>query len=78
MSWASQNKSSPCVVASACSVSVSGCEFRGDAPQVFIGERVRRAVVTGNVDEGAGRVQVQGGSGGRPGVVVANNAGVSV
>lgn len=55
------------------SITVTGCEFRQDAPQVLIGPNVRRAVVTGNLYEGLQRIDVQGGE--RDEVVVANNAG---
>lgn len=37
-------------------VLVHGCEFRRDAPQVELGEGVRRAVVTDNVLTGAARI----------------------
>ena len=56
------------------SISVSGCEFRKDAPQVLIGEHVLRAVVTGNLYEGLERFDVAGDAK-RKGVVIANNAG---
>jgi hypothetical protein len=74
--WASTRKDSHAIVAEdSGSITVSGCEFRQDAPQVLIGENVRRAVVTGNLYEGTQRIDVPGGE--RTGVVVANNAGAA-
>ena len=72
--WARTRHDSHAIVAEdSGSLTVSGCEFRQDAPQVPIGGKVRRAVVTGNLYEGAQRIDVLGGE--RKGVVVANNAG---
>jgi hypothetical protein len=36
---------------------VRGCEFRHDAPQVRLGEGVRRAVITDNVLAGEARIE---------------------
>ena len=72
--WATNiNQSHAVVAADSGSVTVTGCEFRQDAPQVFIGADVQRAVITGNLYEGAQRIDVQGGE--RKGVVVVNNVG---
>lgn len=49
LAWANENESAPCIAAFAGSLTVSGCEFRDDKPQLFLGAAVQRAVVTGNL-----------------------------
>ena len=71
LDWAKEDKLAHCIVASAGSITVSGCEFRRDAPQVLVGHDVQRAIITGNLLVGKQRISVEGGP--RSTVVVANN-----
>ena len=71
--WDLGNKNHSAIHATGGSVTVSGCEFRWDAPQVYIGANVSRALVTENLAIGKPRITVEGGP--RDGVVVANNVG---
>ena len=75
--WAQSDKAAPAIVATGGSVTVTGCEFRWDAPQVSIGKGVHRAIVTSNLVVGKPRISIAGGP--REGeVVVANNAGAAL
>ena len=54
--WDSKHEGRHAIQAASGSVLVRGCEFRQDAAQVELGEKVRRAVVTGNLFTGAARI----------------------
>jgi hypothetical protein len=43
-------------------VIIRGCNFMTDSPQIFIGEKVSRAVVTGNIVRGKVRIDDQSGN----------------
>jgi hypothetical protein len=53
------------------SVVIRGCEFQEDKPQIELGDKVRRAVITDNLFTGRERI-VNKSSGS---VIIANNAG---
>ncbi len=51
---------------------VRGCEFQDDMPQILIGEKVKKAVVTGNLIRGLERIENRAGA--KPGIVIRDNA----
>ncbi len=56
-----RNKENRCAIqASGGSLLVRGCEFQEDKPQIDLGEKVRRAVISGNIITGKLRVVNQG------------------
>jgi hypothetical protein len=52
------------------SVIIRGCNFMTDSPQVFIGENVSRAIVTGNMVKGKIRIDNRSAN-----VIIENNLG---
>ena len=70
MQWDHQKEGRPALRAESGTLLVRGCEFREAKPQVELGEKVRRAVITDNVM--AGSVQIANRSAGA--VQIANNA----
>jgi hypothetical protein len=68
--WDSKNENRHALQVEGGSLIVRGCEFRAKKPQIDLGEKVRRAIVTGNLLGGkpAIRNQSQGS------VEIANNA----
>lgn len=51
---------------------VRGCEFQDDMPQILIGEKAKKAVVTGNLIRGLERIENRAGE--KPGIVIRDNA----
>jgi hypothetical protein len=68
--WDSQRQGRAAIQAAGGTLLVRGCEFRRSAPQIDLGEAVRRAVIAENVFTGAARVANRS----KGNVVIANNA----
>jgi len=56
MQWDKDKEGRPAIEALGGSLLVRGCDFRDDKVQVKLGERVQRAVITGNILRGAERI----------------------
>jgi hypothetical protein len=69
--WDHAREGRPALQAAGGTLLVRGCEFRRDAPQVQLGEAVRRAVISENAFTGAERIA----NASKGKVVIANNAG---
>ena len=54
--WGHQREGCHAIEARGGSILVRGCEFKEDKPQVYLGKKVKRAVVTGNLIEGSARI----------------------
>ncbi|MDR3198478.1 MAG: hypothetical protein LBU34_11475 [Planctomycetaceae bacterium] len=48
-----------------------GCEFQDKMPQIFLGENVKRAIVTGNLIHGEERIENKAGE--KPNIVIRDN-----
>jgi hypothetical protein len=70
MQWDSRNEGRPALRVESGTVLVRGCEFQESKPQIELGEKVRRAVITDNLFEGAARIANRS----RGAVKIANNA----
>lgn len=68
VNWSHRKEGCYAIDAAGGSVLVRGCEFKEDKPQVFLGEKVQRAVITDNLFQGAKRVKNKS-----KGVVVIDN-----
>lgn len=68
--WDNKNEGRAAIQATGGTLLVRGCEFRRDAPQVDLGEGVRRAVISDNLFSGAARVTNRS----KGNVVIADNA----
>jgi hypothetical protein len=69
--WDSKKENRPALRVESGSVLVRGCEFQANKPQVELGEKVRRAVITDNLI--TGKVRVANRSKGQ--VTISNNTG---
>jgi hypothetical protein len=54
--WDSKNEGRPALQLSGGTVLVRGCEFQADKPQIELGEKVRRAVISDNILTGKSRI----------------------
>ncbi|MBN1442197.1 MAG: hypothetical protein JXA90_05775 [Planctomycetes bacterium] len=54
--WDSKNEGRHAIQARGGTLIVRGCEFRRDGPQIELGEKIRRAVITSNVFTGKERI----------------------
>jgi hypothetical protein len=70
--WDSKNEGRPAIKADGGSVMIRGCDFQADKPQVALGEKVRRAVVTDNLLRGKPRITSHGNT---EAIKIANNTG---
>jgi hypothetical protein len=59
MQWDSKKEGRPALRVESGSVLVRGCEFQADKPQIELGEKVRRAVITDNLITGKARIANQ-------------------
>ena len=57
--WDGKNQNRPALEITGGTLLVRGCEFREDKPTIRLGANVRRAVVSGNVFQGAARIENQ-------------------
>jgi hypothetical protein len=57
--WDSKNENRPALRVESGSVLVRGCEFQADKPQIELGEKVRRAVISDNLITGKARIANQ-------------------
>ena len=57
--WDGKNAGRAAIEASGGTLLVRGCEFREDKAQILLGPGVRRAVISGNVFQGAARIENQ-------------------
>ena len=69
--WGRQREGCHAIEVNGGSILVRGCEFREDKPQVYLGKKVRRAIVTENLVTGAVRIVNES----EGNVVIANNVG---
>jgi hypothetical protein len=53
-------------------VIVRGCEFQDNKPQILLGEKVRKAVITENLIRGA--LQIENKAGEKPSIIIRDNA----
>jgi hypothetical protein len=56
VAWDSKGEGRPALQISGGTALVRGCEFRADKPQIELGEKVRRAVISDNVFTGKARI----------------------
>jgi Pectate lyase superfamily protein len=54
--WDHKNEGRPALQVSSGTVLVRGCEFQADRPQIELGEKVRRAVISDNIIKGKARI----------------------
>ena len=71
--WSAKKDGRPAVQGLGGTLLVRGCEFKHDAPQIEIQDRVRRAVISDNVMTGTVRISVAG----RTRAVVGQNVGTA-
>ena len=69
--WDKARKGLPAIQVDGGSVIVRGCEFRENKNQIVLGEGVKRAVITGNLINGAARIKNES----KGVVVISENAG---
>jgi hypothetical protein len=56
MQWDRNREGRYAIRANEGSVIIRGCNFMTDSPQIFVGEKVSRAIVTGNIVKGKIRI----------------------
>ncbi len=56
MEWDRNNEGRPALQLSSGTALVHGCEFQADKPQIELGDKVRRAVISDNVITGKARI----------------------
>ena len=54
--WDRNNQGRPALQIAGGTVLVRGCEFQADKPQIELGEKVRRAVISDNIITGKPRI----------------------
>jgi nitrogenase subunit NifH len=69
--WDRKKEGRAALQASGGTVMVRGCEFREDKPQITLGEKVHRAVISENVVRGQLRIDSQS----KTNIIITNNAG---
>ena len=62
----------PAIQVSGGNIVVSGCEFQDRQPKILLGEKVKKAVITGNIMRGKELIENRAGE--RPSIVIRDNA----